>query len=393
MVFFTVKARRVLLIGHPISYALVDINYLGRKGLNIFFLHTSNGQDLPENEKNIFIDQLDEKLVQKIVFEYGIEQITCFNDNFLLETANIRTSLKLKGISKTKMRDFKFKSTMTDKLKNVIDTIPYVYFKPDLEYETLNTKLGHFPYFLKPDCLAGSEGTHQILNENDFEVLKAESKNIGYTSIIQPYINEELYHCELMVHSGSVIYAHARRYSYPNHMILNGKIISSMPIEDYDIEQKIIDSAVIVQKELAFNDGVMHTEFFINKKNEIIFLETNIRQAGGGINLIHKKRLGISLETAMILLESGQSLDISIKANKYYTCGYIPLKKGKVIGFDLPILKGKVKFQERVKIGQICKNPKSASDVAMSYFGEYLSIQDIKDDFDVIERYNTVLYD
>ena len=37
--------------------------------------------------------------------------------------------------------------------------------------------------------------------------------------------------------------------------------------------------------------------------------------------------------------------------------------------------------------------PKSASNVSLSYIGEYESIKDIKDDFKTIELYDTVVYE
>ena len=214
-----------------------------------------------------------------------------------------------------------------------------------------------------------------------------------YCSIIQKYIDGKLYHCEMMVNHNEVIYSQARQYSYPNHKLLEGKIIASFPIDNDELRREIEDKAHRVQKSLKFKNGIMHTEFFVDLKGDIKFLETNIRQAGGGINLIHKKRLGISLETAMILLEAEQDLYVQVRTSKHHTSGYIPMKKGRVVGFMEPDLVGDVEFQKKVKIGDTCHSPKSASNAALSYIGEYDSIKEIKDDFKFLESYNTVMYE
>ena len=96
-------------------------------------------------------------------------------------------------------------------------------------------------------------------------------------------------------------------------MFLSGKIIASFPIVDLPLQMKIEREAIKVQQLLEYKNGVMHTEFFLDNDQHLVFLETNIRQAGGAINLIHRRRAGVSLETAMVLLELNKDVIIHAK--------------------------------------------------------------------------------
>jgi hypothetical protein len=385
--------RRVLVIGKLISYELLDVELIENQGIEPWFLFL-NSDKIPDDfpYKVCLVESLCEPTVKSLVCEKDITAICCFNDNFLLQVSNIRDELGLTGIKSEEMKKFKRKSSMYNALSPVVQTIPYIKVEPGLTYQQLEYTLGLPPYFVKPDQLAGAEGTLKIDCKEEFEKFMGKFDQKQNSLIIQPYIDAELYHCEMFVHKGNVIYSQARKYSYPNHKILEGKIIASFPIEDRTIEIELEKLAEDVQKTLKFENGVMHTEFFIDSGNNISFLETNIRQPGGAINLIHRKRTGISVETAMILLELEKNIDFNVDSSKLYTSGYIPMKKGIVDGFTIPKLSGKVEFDKRVQIGQSCDQPTSASHASISYLGEYLSIKTMKEDFKLIEQCGIVNY-
>lgn len=384
---------KVLLIGSDVSYQHVDSDKLISLGVYPYYLFEGPIQQQKSPRNELFIKNLNLSEVQKVVEENKIDSLVCFNDNFLIETAKIRTELNLPGIGYPEILKFKNKVEMNKALRGKIRTIDTLLFSVSTEYEDILKKLGGESYFIKPDSRAGAEDTFVVRNKEDYIRVKKIIVDKYGQGIIQPYIEAELYHCELYVSNGVAFYKSARRYSYPNHKILNGKIIASLPIKDPYIKQELETASVCVQKELCFTNGVMHTEFFwVNGKP--IFLETNIRQAGGSINLIHGKTTGTSMEMAMILLENNISLEFQSKEEGLlFTCGYIPRKKGRVLAINMPEMKGKVLFDCRVKKGENLNKPSSASDVAVSYFAEYNFVEDLFDDFYCLENYDIVSYD
>lgn len=386
--------QNVLIVGSPFVYNFVDGDLIKENQLNLYYLYKNKASSqASNNDQNIFVEDFTIDEIKNVAIEHNIDGIVCFDDQLLLDVSIIRKELKLKGICYDEMRKFKYKSIMNDSLKEHIKTIPYLKLSSNLSFEDLSRLIGPPPYFVKPDSSAGSEGATKINDAEEYKLFCSELCLNKRDYIIQPYINGTLYHCELIVQNGCIIYSQARSYSYPNFKILSGKTIASFPIDDSQKRFEIEKLAAQVQQDLNFKNGLMHTEFFEDEKGTFLFVETNIRPAGGSINLIHQNRLGISLETVMILLEMGKKIDISINSEKLYTSGYIPMKKGMVTSFKYPKFKGKIVFNEKVKVGDVCHHPISASDASLSYVGEYDLLEDMLDDFKLIELSNIVQYD
>ena len=284
------------------------------------------------------------------------------------------------------MKKFKLKSEMYRVLSPHMVVPQTISCHQYLDFEDIVECLGEGDYFIKPDHLAGAEGSCHIKDKHDYLEWKKSTVNSNTTNILQKFYPYPLVHCELIVKNGVVKYIQARRYSYPNHLFLSGHIIASFPIVDREIRLKIERLAVKVQQELGYENGVMHTEFFLKNDQHLIFLETNIRQPGGAINLIHRRRAGIGFETAMILLALDKDVLITLNESGYDLGGYIPMKKGRVTDISIPKLLGQYTFDVKVHIGDYCAPPKSASDTAVSFFGYSSTYNDLINDFWSIEN-------
>jgi len=383
--------KKVLLIGPPFLYELVDVSLLRENNLTPIFLYEDKSTSI-NAQCCAYVDRLCVNEVKGLAKKHEVSFIVCFNDNFLIDAAKIRTELNLQGMHSVEIERYKKKSLMCNLLKHNLNTIPYLTVDKDTSYDDVVLLFGEGRYFIKPDYMAGSEGAGVVTSKKEFLTLQNEIIEKYKIGIIQPYIDTELFHCELMVKNGEVIYKNARKYSYPNFKILSGKIIASLPIKDEKIRLHIEDKACLVQKTLGFKNGLMHTEFFM-ENNQLLFLETNIRQAGGGINLIHKNRLDISMETAMILLETGKELKLGNINNKFFTSGYIPRQKGTVQKTIIPDMQGEVEFNIRVKSGDVLDIPKTASDASVSYIGEYNSLSKLYEDFVMLEKTDIIVYE
>jgi biotin carboxylase len=381
-----------LCIGRPFILNEIDFELLKKLNIEPILVYPEGTAALSQG-KSVFYKELSVDEISKITEEYKVDAIICFNDNFLIEAAQIRTKYNIPGIHFPEIEKYKIKSAMYQALGNEVFYPQTMNYRKNLTFEEIVDNIGNGECFIKPDNLAGSEGGCHIQSKDDYNAWKNSGYNPSLRYVVQKFYSGTLYHCELIVKDGTIKYIQARQYSYHNHMFLQGKIISSFPIIDLALKNKIEQAAAKVQQVLKYHNGVMHTEFFLDNNYNPVFLETNIRQAGGAINLIHKKRSGISLETAMVLLEFGKDVRINLNETlDYDMCGYIPRKKGIVSKIIIPKLKGEYNFDIRVKIGDYFESPNSASDTEAAFVGYSSNYQDLIDDFNYLENNGVVEY-
>lgn len=387
-----IQKDRVLLIGSPLSYKLVDFELLRRENIDPILSYSKEMTAIPDGI-SVYYDSLSVKEVDRIIQNFKIQFLVCFNDNFLIQSAQLRTKYNLPGIGYPEIKKFKIKSDMYRLLSPNLSTPKTIQYDEYVTFCDISKTLGGGEYFIKPDNLAGAEGSCHLRDEENFHEWRKSKRNIGICYLIQRYYSDPLYHCELVVKNNKIRYIQARRYSYPNHKFLEGKIIASFPVQDRKMQHVIERESIKVQKVLGFKNGVMHTEFFVGNDFNPVFLETNIRQAGGGINLVHKRRAGISLETLMILIELNREFEIAKTDQSIFDlCGYIPLKKGLVTDIDIPMLKGHYEFDIRVQLGSTYHAPRSASNTAVSFVGFSKAYGDLLADFSYLERNDMIKY-
>lgn len=386
------SGTKVLLIGSPLSYKLVDYELLRRENIEPILSYSRDMTLIPDGI-SVYYDTLSMSAMDQIIQEHKVQSLVCFNDNFLIQAAQLRTKNDLSGIGYPEIKKFKMKSEMYRVLGARTATPKTLSYKESLSFTNISEMLGEGEYFIKPDNLAGAEGCCHISDEENYYEWKQSKRALETNYLIQRYYSDPLYHCELVVKNNKIRYMQARRYSYPNHRFLEGKIIASFPVQDMKIQHAIERESIKAQKILGFKNGVMHTEFFVDKDFNPVFLETNIRQAGGGINLIHKRRAGISLETLMILLELNREFEITLSDPSIFDlCGYIPIKEGRVTGIDIPSLKGDYDFDIRVQLGSYYQAPKSASNTSVSFVGFSKSYEDLLADFSYLESNDIIKY-
>ena len=385
------KKQYALLIGLPFIYKVVDFDLLKNNNIEPILTYLEGVESIGEGKsayyKSLTIDE-----IAKIIECNKVDAIVCFNDNFLIEVAQLRKKYNIQGIKYPEIKKYKVKSESYRALAPYMRVPKTIRCKSDLKFEEIIERIGEGEYFIKPENLAGAEGSCHIKNKTDYLSWVANRYDFKKSYILQEYFDCSLVHCELIVRNGTVLYIQARRYSNPIHLILSGKITASFPIIDKDIRTNIENEAINVQKRLGYLNGVMHTEFFLSDSNELTFLETNIRQVGGAINYIHLKRAGVSFETAMVLLELDKDVLIRLNEENFDIAGYIPVKPGVVTQIDVPVLKGQYSFDVRVRVGDYCSSPKSASNAAASFVGYSSSYEDLVDDYRSLEKNDIIKY-
>jgi hypothetical protein len=68
------------------------------------------------------------------------------------------------------------------------------------------------------------------------------------------------------------------------------------------------------------------------------------------------------------------------------------MQEGRVIGIEIPKLKGHYQFDLRVKLGEICRAPSSASNTSAAFLGESECLADLLNDFVHLENNGIISY-
>lgn len=257
------------------------------------------------------------------------------------------------------------------------------------DFESIINQLNTHNIFIKPVNSSGSYETYHINTEEEFKKFIASRKESEITYIAQPFVNSDLFHSEIAVYNGTILFAEARKYTSPNHlMVSRGLPIFSLNILDPQTKQLIIDATIIIKNLLDFNNGVLHTEFFMGEKGEIQFLETNARPPGIGLNKLYKKKYSISLETILCCIVCEVQPPKLMESENHFICGYFPRKEGLVKQIIKPNVGNQNEWTIFIKPGDRIETAKHMSKAAMvicwdnslekvNEIGEFLSEQQI----------------
>lgn len=319
-------------------YGLVDTNLLSGLGIEVIFV-CKVGSKTTDIGACVFVNSFEYADLYAICKLTCPDHIVCFSEDLFVDLAKISSELGIKGMNLAKAKLLSHKNIMYDKLCGTVQCPKTMILSDDVSFNSLKNVLGANEIFIKPINKAGSYETYHVKNEADYQEFLVQQKEGLTNYIAQNYINADLYHSELVVFNGEVLYSSARKYSFPNHlMVSRNEPIFSLNISDPDQYKKILDASIKVQEVLGVDNGILHTEFFVTKAGDVIFIETNARAPGIGLNHMHRKKLSISLETLLCFIVCDVQPPALIEQNYYYLCGYYPLRPGMVKKVELPKL-------------------------------------------------------
>lgn len=312
------------------DYSLIDDEYLNGLGIDLSILYTSKNSESKKN--GIKIDKFNFEEIFRVSKSIMPDRIVCYSEELFSDVAKVRQCLNIKGMDVDTARLFSNKYLMYIKLKDKVDTPKSLLLSKDISYKEIKGRVESEQIFIKPVSCSGSYETYHILSEKCFSNFLLKKKLPISSYIAQTFIHGELYHSELIVENGKIRFRSARKYSAPNHsMICSGELLYSVFVDDIEIEKALLKESIVVQQGLNVNSAVMHTEFFLeNSTGNLVFLETNLRAPGIGLNNMYNKILGISYETIMCLLVCEKAIPFFNECEKVYACGYYPLQEGTV---------------------------------------------------------------
>lgn len=310
---------------------LIDRHYLNEQGIEVYFLSTqpSNKHD---TRNEIIVEQITSAILLQIAKRVKAQKIISFSEYLFATVAEGSSLLNLSAMTNEQAYLFSDKYQMIQKIQPCEYVIPTLLVNKKMSYADLTQQLGATKLCLKPRAEAGSLYVTFVTQQSELEDFYHKDYYQDQKFIVQPAIEGELYHVEMVVQNGIFLLNNPRKYSSPNcEMVTNNQAIFSTSLADHTLQTKLAKAATTVRDRLQLNNGIMHTEFFVeHQSKKIYFLETNLRPPGIGLNYLYQHLLGISLETLLCLIACNKpvpKLSISTKAS---IAGYYPMVTGQI---------------------------------------------------------------
>lgn len=320
------------------DYELIDEILLRSYGIDVVFVcklsHKINTQ-----KDHVVVDSFSYEDIYKICELVRPNYIVCSSEGLFVTIAKIRTELEIKGMSLSKAMLLSHKNLMYEQLNDFLSYPKTTKITKSLHFSSFKSSIDSTEIFIKPINMSGSCETYHVKNTSDYQLFLSNQKAGLENYIAQAYIDAELYHSELVVFNGEILFISARKYSLPNHlMVSRNEPIFSFNIKNKEKHKKIINASIKVMELLNVNNGILHTEFFLSDTGDLNFIETNARAPGIGLNRMYRKKLSISLETLLCFIVCGVTPPKIIEQSGHYICGYYPLKFGVVKKIEIPKL-------------------------------------------------------
>ncbi|STX81246.1 Putative Glutathione synthetase ATP-binding domain-like [Legionella busanensis] len=332
------KIKKLLCIDPLQDYELIDHNFLLTLGIKPLFLIKDESKTI-KDQANVLVRSFSYEDILSACDSIHPDYIVCFSEDMFVDIAKIRERLKIHGMSISTAKLLSHKDLMYQKLDGLF---PYPKTTTLIECQNLKTikkKLNVSEVFIKPINCSGSYETYHIKTDEDFCNFLANKKEREENYIVQPYIEDDLYHSEIVVFNGRLMFVGARKYTHPNHLMVSKNLpIFSLNISDPHQQKLIVNASIKIIDLLAFKNGILHTEFFMSENGDIQFIETNARPPGIGLNKLYQRKYLVSLETILCCIVCEVEPPQLIENKSYFICGYFPRKSGVVKRINKPEL-------------------------------------------------------
>lgn len=356
---------RLLCIDSIEDYELIDQTALHDQNIDVFFASRKYSKEpIPKNY--ISVSSFDYEALHSLCSILKPDYIVCFSEDLFVDIALIRQNLNIKGMSVATAKLLSHKNLMYDQIDGSFPYPKTTTIDKQSNFSGLKDILNASEIFIKPVNMGGSYETYHIKNDKEFDYFLANKKESLSTYVAQTYIDADLYHSELVICNGTVLFVSARKYSLPNHLMVSKNVpVFSLNIDEQDHFNKIKNASIEVIRLLGVNNGIFHTEFFMNDQGAIHFIETNARAPGIGLNRLYLNKLAISLETLLCFIVCGKNPPEFTECDDLFVCGYYPLRPGVVKAIIKPELDVANKWIIYVKPDDIIPEAKYMSKAAM----------------------------
>lgn len=330
-------------------YEMIDQCLLATHGIHVIVVcQTKAKQD--QFQFSVLVSSLEFESLLEACRNVSPDFIWCGSERLFEVVAKVRQRLGISGMTLEMARLLGCKHLMYQYLDGIVAYPRTTLLDANDDYETLKKRLSTNDLFIKPTNKSGSYQTYRVQSGVDYQNFLSKQTEGLANYLAQIYIDADLYHADIVVFKGQVLFLSARQYSSPNHfMVSHNQPIFSWTIRNSEHLRLITEAALHVRQALGVENGVLHTEFFLTRANQVFFIETNARSPGIGLNHLYQKKLSISFETLLAFIVCGIAPPVIIEKPEYYSCGYYPIKPGRVKSVNLPVLPVAHEWQVYVK--------------------------------------------
>ncbi len=283
------------------------------------------------------------------------------HDEFNMATvAKLRDKYKISGATFDEIEPYTNKIKMKNSLmKRHILTPKFIKFNP-IEFNnnpqnycrSAIDELG-LPVFVKKIDSAASDGVRKICTELELNDWMGKHST-EYNYEIDQFIDGDLYHIDSIIYKKKVIHTRASVNMYPTADFLNGKPTGTIPllVTDEIFKKLIIFNETVLNTFESLIDGTTHLEVFIDKNNNIVFLEIAARSPGGNIPMVYRIDSNINFQEAFFKIQIGLEFKIEEKNGPYAAWAWFPFESGIIKKFNTPQIKSKYTLKWNSKVNE-----------------------------------------
>ena len=330
--------------------------------------------------------------IEKIIAQYHCQDnfwLLCVDEVNMCLSARLRDELNLPGIKENEAILFQNKVSMKHHLKNTAIPIPrYVSFNasdaksdPHAYYEKLKNTLGEKCVF-KPSSYTGSFGVFIINCFDDFNAFLDSAVFESHEYEAETFIQGDLYHCDIAMQNGKIIFSECCEYTYPNNDFSKGRVIASLILQnDSPLKATLSKLAMDAVMHLGAKNGVFHVELFVTPE-DIYFLEVAARPAGGLVAKMYENMFDINLFTLDMGIHLEKELP-AVKRNDIFCLqALLPINQEVIDGFHKAEFKSQPATEWLIQEEEIAKRAcRSVVDIAAKALFHSTAYADIQGDF------------
>jgi hypothetical protein len=319
-----------------------------------------------QNTKNVLLEELKNTDKSNLF-------LICIDEVNMILAGQLRDELELPGPKMEQLLKFQDKILMKKGLANTNIHLPvFIPFDPTIAdanpeayFNKLQKSLGK-KFILKPTRYTGSFGTALINTFEDFMDFIHSKNHHKYEYEADQFIEGELYHCDIVLNKGKIIFSDCCKYSCPNLDFSFGKIIASLVLNpDSLIKQNLIETSLNSLSALGLTSGTFHVELFIDPVGKIYFLEVAARPAGGLVAFMYEKLIGINLFTLDLLISLDRDIPALEPSKTHCLQALVPIHTDTIEQFKKIIFQSKLTIEWLINADNIPKNTsKSVVDLA-----------------------------
>lgn len=248
------------------------------------------------------------KAVSYLARQTKIDRIAALDDFDVEKGALLREHLRVPGMGDTTARNFRDKLAMRGRAKDAgIKAPEFTGVFNDDEVNYFIEKVAG-PWVLKPRFQANAIGIKKCSTREDvWRELEALGDSRS-SFLLERFVPGAICHVDSAIVNEKVVFACASQYGTPPMEVFHGgRVFTTRTVmPGSELERKLFDANQQIMKGLGLKFGVSHSEFIVDEKGEVFFLETSARVGGAHISELVEYSTGVNLWAVWAKLECAE---------------------------------------------------------------------------------------